>query len=74
MSLIAGTAISAFQIPDVPGQPVGQTGNPPVTNAFGITNFNSSLLNENQIENTQYGVLASEIIPASTGNVLFHPL
>ncbi len=58
LSLIAGTATSAFQIPNVPGQPVGQMGNPPVTNAFGITNFNSALLNENQIENTQYGVLA----------------
>ena len=58
LSLIAGTANSTFQIPNVPGQPVGQTGNPPVTNAFGITNFNSALLNENQIENTEYGVLA----------------
>jgi len=58
LSLIAGTATSAFQIPNVPGQPVGQMGNPPVTNAFGITNFNSALLNENQIENTQYAVLA----------------
>ena len=33
-------------------------GNPPITNAFGITNFDSSLLNENQIEVTHYGVLA----------------
>jgi outer membrane receptor protein involved in Fe transport len=58
LSLIAGTANSAFQIPNVPGQPVGQMGNPPVTSASGITNFNSALLNENQIEDTQYGVLA----------------
>ena len=42
VSLIMGTAINAFQIPDVPGQPVGL-----ITNAFGITSFNSSLLNEN---------------------------
>jgi outer membrane receptor protein involved in Fe transport len=58
LSLITGTAISKFQIPNVPGQPVGQIGNPPVTNAFGITNFNSALLNENQTEVTHYGVLA----------------
>ncbi len=58
LSLIAGTATSSFQIPDVPGQPVGMMGNPPVTSAFGITNFNSAQLNENQTESTQFGVLA----------------
>jgi len=58
LSLIAGTATSTFQIPNVPGQPVGQMGNPPVTNAFGITSFNSALLNENQFEDTQFAVLA----------------
>jgi outer membrane receptor protein involved in Fe transport len=58
LSMIAGTANSAFQIPNVPGQPVGQMGNPPVSNAFGITNFNSTLLNETQTEDTQFGVLA----------------
>jgi hypothetical protein len=42
LSLIMGTAISKFQIPDVPGQPVGQMGNPPVTTALGISNFDSS--------------------------------
>ena len=34
LSLIMGTAINAFQIPDVPGQQVGQMGNLPLTNAF----------------------------------------
>jgi outer membrane receptor protein involved in Fe transport len=58
LSLIAGTSIAKFQIPDVPGAPVGQTGNPPVTNVNGITNFDSSQLNENQTEVTHYGVLA----------------
>jgi outer membrane receptor protein involved in Fe transport len=33
-------------------------GNPPVTNAFGITSFNSALLNENQTETTHFGVLS----------------
>ena len=58
LSLIAGTATNAFQIPNMPGQPVGLNGNPPVTSAFGITTFNSAQLNENQIEDTQYAVLA----------------
>jgi outer membrane receptor protein involved in Fe transport len=58
LSLIAGTATSSFQIPNVPGQPVGVNGNPPVTNVSGITNFNSATLNERQDENTQFGVLA----------------
>ena len=58
LSLIAGTSTSTFQIPNVPGQPVGLNGNPPVMSAFGVTTFNSALLNENQYEDTQYGVLA----------------
>ena len=52
LSLIAGTANNDFQIPNNPGQP------PILTSAFGITSFNSALLNENQAEFTQYGVLA----------------
>ena len=40
LSLIVETATNNFQIPDVPGQPVWQMGNPPVTSSFGITNFN----------------------------------
>jgi hypothetical protein len=58
LSLIAGTSTSTFQIPNTPGQPVGVNGNPPVMSAFGVTNFNSALLNENQFEDTQYAVLA----------------
>ena len=58
LSFIGGTSTSQFQIPDVPGQPVGFAGNPPVTSAYGISTFNSADLNEHQYENTQYGVLA----------------
>ena len=58
VSLITGTAINNFQIPNVPGAPVGMLGNPPVTSAFGVTSFNSALLNENQTETTQFSVLA----------------
>jgi outer membrane receptor protein involved in Fe transport len=57
ISLISGTAINNFQIPNVPGQPIGQSGTP-VTSAFGATNFNSALLNENQTETTQFNVLS----------------
>jgi hypothetical protein len=60
LSLIMGTAINTFQIPDRPGQPVGQMGNPPVTAAFGISNFDSSQLNENQTEVTHYGGAITE--------------
>lgn len=58
LSLLMGTAINAYEIPDVPGQPVGQMGNPPVTTAYGASSFNSAQLNENQVEVTHYGVLA----------------
>ena len=58
VSLIAGTSINNFEIPDVPGKPVGMAGNPPVTNAFGSTSFDSALLNENQSEITHFGVLS----------------
>ena len=58
LSLIMGTAINNFQIPDRPGQPVGQMGNPPVSTVFGISNFDLTQLNETQNEVTHYGVLA----------------
>ncbi len=57
VSLIAGTSYNNFQIPNNPGQPIGQS-SVPVTNAFGVTNFNSAALNENQVEKTQFSVLS----------------
>jgi outer membrane receptor protein involved in Fe transport len=57
ISLIAGTSTNNFQIPNVPGQPIGQSA-VPVTNAFGATSFNSAQLNENQTETTQFAVLS----------------
>jgi outer membrane receptor protein involved in Fe transport len=56
ISLIAGTSTNNFQIPNNPGQPIGQNGN--VTSAFGVTSFNSALLNENQVERTHFSVLS----------------
>ena len=49
---MAGTATSNFQIPNVPGAPTV------LNSAFGVTTFDSSKLNENQYEDTQFGVLA----------------
>ena len=57
VSLIAGTSYNNFQIPNVPGSPIGQSG-VPVTNAFGVTNFNSAALNETQVEKTEFSVLS----------------
>jgi outer membrane receptor protein involved in Fe transport len=59
ISLIAGTATNNFQIPNVPAQPIGQSG-VPVTSAFGATSFNSALLNENQVETTHFAVLSAQ--------------
>jgi hypothetical protein len=60
VSLIAGTSNNTFQIPNNPGQPIGQAppSAVPVTSAFGVTSFNSALLNENQREFTQFGVFS----------------
>jgi outer membrane receptor protein involved in Fe transport len=52
LTLMAGTATSSFQIPNVPNQPTT------LNSAFGVGGFNSAQLNENQFEQTQFGVLA----------------
>ena len=75
LSLIMGTAINAFQIPDVPGQPVGQMGNPPVTTAFGISNFNSSQERDPDRGHPLWGAGAAEIgARLRRAAFLFHPL
>jgi outer membrane receptor protein involved in Fe transport len=51
VSFITGASLNKFQIPNNPGQPPNFT-------AFGISNFDSSLLNENQVERNYYNVLA----------------
>jgi outer membrane receptor protein involved in Fe transport len=55
LSLIAGTSVNNFQIPNSPGAALNGTVTPPV---FGVSTFDSAQLNENQFEQTQYGVLA----------------
>ena len=54
LSLIAGTYNANFQIPNVTNAPPF----PGITSAFGVSSFDSSKLNEQQNEQTQYGVLA----------------
>lgn len=51
LSFIGGTSTSTYQIPNNPGQT-------PQFTAFGVSNFNSAFLNQNQFEQNQFGVLA----------------
>jgi opacity protein-like surface antigen len=51
LSFIGGTATNRFQIPNTPGKM-------PSFTAFGITDFDSAQLNENQVERYKFGVLA----------------
>jgi outer membrane receptor protein involved in Fe transport len=51
LTFMTGTSISKFQIPNSPNQA-------PQFTAFGVNNFNSSSLNENQVERNFYNVLA----------------
>ena len=50
-TLLAGASYGAFQIPNTPGLTPNFT-------AFGISNFNSALLNENQFEQNYFAVAA----------------
>ena len=72
LTLMAGTATNNFQIPNVPGCAALRASSPGV----GATTFNSSKLNENQYEDTQFGVLALAAIGQRLRRaiVLFHPL
>ncbi len=54
LTLMAGTATTNFQIPNVTGAPISSTLVPPLSGGT----FNSAQLNENQYEDTQFGVLA----------------
>jgi outer membrane receptor protein involved in Fe transport len=54
VSLIAGTSYNNFQIPNVPGASTNSL----INTAFGVSNFNSALLNENQVEKTHFSVLS----------------
>jgi outer membrane receptor protein involved in Fe transport len=51
VSTIFGNTTNRFQIPNNPGQMPGFT-------AFGVSNFDSSVLNEHQAEQNTFGVLA----------------
>jgi outer membrane receptor protein involved in Fe transport len=51
VTTIFGNTTSRFQIPNNPGQP-------PQYTAYGVSNFDSALLNENQAEQNTFGVVA----------------
>jgi outer membrane receptor protein involved in Fe transport len=51
LTFMSGVSNSTFQIPNNPGQPSNFT-------AFGVSNFDSSLLNEHQNEFNQFNVVA----------------
>ncbi|MBN8980300.1 MAG: TonB-dependent receptor [Rhizobiales bacterium] len=55
LSFIGGTSTSAYQIPNNPGQPPGTSAG---GNNFVTYPFDSANLNQRQIENSQFGVLA----------------
>jgi hypothetical protein len=50
-TFITGASYARFQIPDTPGLPSNFT-------AFGVSSFNSALLNENQFEQNYFGIAA----------------
>lgn len=51
LTFMSGASISAYQIPNSPGQP-------PQFTAYGVSNFDSSTINENQVERSIYNILA----------------
>ncbi|HEX3871397.1 MAG TPA: TonB-dependent receptor, partial [Pirellulales bacterium] len=51
VTFMGGTSVGNYQIPNNPGQV-------PQFTAFGVSNFDSTLLNERQYEQTHFGVLA----------------
>jgi outer membrane receptor protein involved in Fe transport len=52
ISFITGASLGKFQVPNNPGQM------PTLASAFGVTNFDSSRIDENQQERTYYNVLS----------------
>ena len=54
VSFIGGSTYTKLQIPNSPNQQAF----PGLASAFGVTNFDSTALNERQTERNQYGVLA----------------
>jgi hypothetical protein len=52
VSFMTGASLGKFQVPNTPGQM------PTLASAFGVTNFDSSRLDENQQERTYFNVLS----------------
>ena len=58
LSFIGGMSTNKFQIPNTPGAVPSIFGFAPPFSAFGVANFDSAQLNENQVEHYKFGVLA----------------
>ena len=59
VSTVAGVSTQRYQIPNNPGQPtLSQLGTFPGMTVYGIGNYQSSNLNENQYETNAYAVAA----------------
>jgi outer membrane receptor protein involved in Fe transport len=68
LSVISGVSNAKFQIPNVIGAPQS----PLIQTAFGQSNFDSSKLNENQTEITQYNVVAlQKTAPGFDGQISY---
>jgi outer membrane receptor protein involved in Fe transport len=59
LTFLSGLSIGSYQIPNTPGQM-------PQFTAFGVSNFDSAQLNENQVERSFYNVLA---LQRTVGNI-----
>jgi outer membrane receptor protein involved in Fe transport len=59
LTYLSGLSIGSYQIPNTPGQM-------PQFTAFGVSTFDSSQLNENQVERSFYNVLA---VQRTVGNI-----
>src|SRR6185437_8051930 len=57
-TMVAGASYGRFQIPNTPGLTPNFT-------AFGVSSFNSALLNENQLEQNYYGANARSMAQTS---------
>jgi outer membrane receptor protein involved in Fe transport len=55
---IFGNTTNHFQIPNNPGQSFFGNDNGNITSAFGVSNFDSAALNERQVEQNTFGVMA----------------
>jgi hypothetical protein len=67
LSVMAGTAVNRFEIPNTPGL----SPDPAFTSAAGVSGFDSALLNERQFEHNTFGVIALQGLLPNDGSWQF---